>query len=626
MYCNYQSSFVKYFLFSLLSLLLISCDKKIDENVKTQIENSTQLSLDKKYDSIIRNNILNDNALPIIYLKASKKVFERKNDSFNIIANKLFNNSKTLGNKKYQALHYYLKGFRYQKIIKQLDSTVYNYNAAKNLFIEINDSINAGKSLLNMSIGQKDKNDHHGSEQTAVDGLGYLKNSDKKNDIAALYNVIGTNRRRLLNYKDAIDDFNKAIALTSSKKDKLSYKNNLAATYIDLKEYQKSIALFEGILKDSLSVSKSARVIDNLAYSRWLQNPKLNVEEELMHALKIRDSFNDQKGLIASYTHLTEYFLEKDAAKAIDYSEKVIAVSRKTGTPEAELDVIKIVKSIQPKNIQIRERAIFLQDSIDIVNKKVSTRFAKTKYDTKEAKSKNENLLKEKEQQKQQKILYAIIAFAILAIALVYFYFLYQKHKREKVLEVYNTETRISKKVHDELANDVYNVMMVLQKTQKNKNELPTKILNQVEDIYVRTRNISHENNSIDIGEDYTDGLREMIGDYNTEETAIIIKDIENPSWDAIDNYKKIVVHRVLQELMVNMKKHSKASVVVLTFSVKEKQLIIHYSDNGIGLPFIKASKKDLLNMENRIQSVEGTLNFDSESGKGLKLTMNFPV
>ena len=74
------------------------------------------------------------------------------------------------------------------------------------------------------------------------------------------------------------------------------------------------------------------------------------------------------------------------------------------------------------------------------------------------------------------------------------------------------------------------------------------------------------------------------------------------------------------------MKKHSKATVVVLTFSSKEKKLNIQYSDNGIGLPFIKASKKGLLNMENRIQSVAGTLNFDSEKGKGLKLSMSFPL
>jgi tetratricopeptide (TPR) repeat protein len=635
MYCNYHFKFIV----SLLCVFLcISCDKKMNHQTElTPLQDSIsfhyqkftathkQHHLDKAYELFTENDVIEERSLYIILTKADALIRKKDYDSFLKVSYALIKHADSLDSKYYQARYYTLMASYYEST-SNIEKVFVHFNKAKNLYIKQNDSINAGRTLLSLATIQKDKNDHYGSEATAVDGLSYLQNSNKKDDIAALYSVIGTNRRKLLNYKDAVDDYNKAISLTSNKNHKLSYKNNLAATYIDQKKYQKSIALFEGILKDSLTISKSSRVIDNLAYSRWLQNPKLDIENELVYALKIRDSLNDQKGLIASYTHLTEYFLEKNIAKAINYGEKVIAISRKTGTPEAELDMLRIIMPVQPENTQIRDRFIHLKDSVDIVNKKVSTRFAKMKYDTKEIEKKNASLKAKNILEEQQKILYGTIAIFIVIIGLIYFYFLYQKHKREKVLEVYNTETRISKKVHDELANDVYNVMVFLQKVQKKKAELSNKVLNQVEDIYVRTRNISHENNSIDTSEDYTDGLRDMIGDYNTEEIAIIIKDIENPSWDTIDNYKKIVVHRVLQELMVNMKKHSKATVVILTFSVKEKQLVIQYSDNGIGLPFIKASKKDLLNMENRIQSVEGTLNFDSESGKGLKLAMRFPV
>lgn len=656
MFCNYLFKFSKYLFLFLSLFFLISCEngQVVDKSQNFSQEDSIRFyyseSSNKEYDTskkleninrayILQKKNLEDNSL-LVYILNRKISIHHENgehDSLNIYNNLLLKISTEIQNKPYQAKHYLTRAQYHNQILKDFDSAYIYFNTAKNLFIEINDSINAGKNLLNLAIIQKNKNDYYGSEQTAVDGLSYLQNLGSKDYIASLYNVIGTNRRKLLNYEDAVEDYHKAIALATNKKDILSYKNNLATTFNDLKDYQKSIQLLKGVLNDTLVVNKypkfKARVIDNLAYARWLQNPKLNIENELMHAFSMRKSLNDQKGLIASYTRLTEYFLEKDLSKAINYSQKAIAISRKTGTPEAELDVLRIIMPVQPNNTRIRNRFINLKDSVDIVNKKVSTRFAKTKYDTKQAKKENEKLLRdnvikdlENERQKQQKTLNATIAVAILIIALIYFYFLYKKHKREKVLQVYNTETRISKKVHDELANDVYNVMVVLQKELKNDNGSTHKVLNQVEDIYVRTRNISHENNSIDTGEEYTDSLREMIGDYNTDETAIIIKDIENPRWETIDNYKKIVVHRVLQELMVNMKKHSKATVVVLTFSAKEKKLLIQYSDNGIGLPFIKASKKGLLNMENRIQSVAGTLNFDSESGKGLKLSMSFPL
>ena len=638
MYFNQHPIFLKYTMFFLVCFFFISCDNKTNEGVNKSLENSTLLSLDKQYDSIIKNDIVNEGALRIIYSKARAEINKKENDSFNIISDQLFKRVKIIGNKTYEGFYYNLKGHRFQEVLKKSDSGFFNYNKAKNLFIETNDSLYVGYCFLNMAIIQKNRNDYHGAEENAVEGLAYLKKINDKKNIASLYSLLGKTQRELFRFDDAIENCAIAVKMAPNVVDKNKYKNNLAATYIDIENYTRAKILLAEVLEDTLSINKNpkqkARILDNLAYAKWLENPKISVEDDFLKAMEIRDSKNDMVGLIASYTHLAEYYLKNnDTEKVINYGEKVIDISRKSKRPIAELDVLRFMKRAKPNSIPLRNRYISLSDSMKNEDLKARNLFAKAKYDTKEAKDENVKLQKENEKkdienQRQEllKLLYGTIAIAIVIIAFIVIYFLYKKHKREKVLEVYNTETRISKKVHDELANDMYNVMMVLQKTQKTKGELPTKLLNQVEDIYVRTRNISHENNSIDIGEDYTDGLREMIGDYNTEETAIIIKDIENPSWDTIDNYKKIVVHRVLQELMVNMKKHSKATVVVLTFSVKEKQLIIQYSDNGIGLPFIKASKKDLLNMENRIQSVEGTLNFDSESGKGLKLAMIFPV
>ena len=58
---------------------------------------------------------------------------------------------------------------------------------------------------------------------------------------------------------------------------------------------------------------------------------------------------------------------------------------------------------------------------------------------------------------------------------------------------------KISKKVHDEVANDVYHVMTKLETNASVKED----VLEYLEGIYNRTRDISKENSTIDVDEDF---------------------------------------------------------------------------------------------------------------------------
>ncbi len=77
--------------------------------------------------------------------------------------------------------------------------------------------------------------------------------------------------------------------------------------------------------------------------------------------------------------------------------------------------------------------------------------------------------------------------------------------------------------------------------------------------------------------------LSELLPTYNNEEINSIIKSIEKINWDEIDNIKKITIQRTLQELMVNMTKHSQASLVVVKFDQDANMVFIDYIDNGKG-------------------------------------------
>lgn len=76
---------------------------------------------------------------------------------------------------------------------------------------------------------------------------------------------------------------------------------------------------------------------------------------------------------------------------------------------------------------------------------------------------------------------------------------------------------------------------------------------------------------------------------------------------------------------MVNMKKHSGATLVGVRFENSVNQVVISYNDNGVGMAASRfAFKNGLSNVENRINSINGTITFESDHGKGLKVSIQY--
>jgi signal transduction histidine kinase len=148
-----------------------------------------------------------------------------------------------------------------------------------------------------------------------------------------------------------------------------------------------------------------------------------------------------------------------------------------------------------------------------------------------------------------------------------------------------------------------------------------------LDSIYSRTRNISRENSSIDIGPNFVPNLKEMMSNYSNDAVNILVNGLDVLQNIALETNKKITIYRTLQELLVNMKKHSQCSLVVITFKNIDKKIQIEYTDNGIGVSQEEINLKNgLLNVETRVKAVDGTLTFDNALQKGFKVNITFPV
>lgn len=93
----------------------------------------------------------------------------------------------------------------------------------------------------------------------------------------------------------------------------------------------------------------------------------------------------------------------------------------------------------------------------------------------------------------------------------------------------------------------------------------------------------------------------------------------------------EIACFRIVQEFLNNALRHGKASSILIKINVfkKEKYLQIILSDNGSGFDINTALNKPgmgLRNIQTRVESYFGSLQFDSKIGKGTQLMMRFPL
>ncbi|WP_235941721.1 sensor histidine kinase [Paenibacillus puerhi] len=88
-------------------------------------------------------------------------------------------------------------------------------------------------------------------------------------------------------------------------------------------------------------------------------------------------------------------------------------------------------------------------------------------------------------------------------------------------------------------------------------------------------------------------------------------------------------IYRIVQELLNNASKHSKATKVTMSLTESEDLVHFTYSDDGVGMDFNvfdgSFQHMGLAGMEKRVISLEGTIEFQSAPQQGVQVTVSFP-
>lgn len=518
---------------------------------------------------------------------------------------------------------------------KNFNTAFYQFNKAKIASEALKDSANVVYNLIQMAYIQQINGDYYGSKETLTEALPYIKKKDVYS--ASINNFFGIADKELSLYNDAIFYYQAALKDCTDDSCKQSPLNNIAVVYIQQKKYDKAIQILEPLLQNETlgkDLVKKAGILDNLGFAYFKKGMAEKGILFVNEAFELRKQNNDLYRSIESNLHLAEIYAKTKPAESNQYAQTAYELATHFNSVDERLRALSFLISNNSgiKNTQYAQKFIFLNDSIIKIRNNFKNKFAKIKYDSKKEKDENQKLRLEKAenllslQEAKYQRLFFMLGMIVLLLSLLYLRKFYQNRNRiGKITAAYDTETRIAKDIHDELANDVFNTITFTQTQPLESANVKENLIQKLDQIYNRVRGISRENNEIDTKVNYAVNLKEMLSTYNSPSTNVIINNIEKINWDLVDDIKKVAVHRVLQELMVNMKKHSEALVVVLKFENIANKILIEYSDNGKGCEKDKIIKNGLQNMENRILATKGTITFDTEPHKGFKVKITLP-
>ncbi|MCX8533236.1 tetratricopeptide repeat-containing sensor histidine kinase [Chryseobacterium luquanense] len=517
----------------------------------------------------------------------------------------------------------YARFFRESKV---LDSAFYYYNLAKNDYLKIKDSLGAGKSLVNMAMIQTQKGDFYGGIESSLEANKYLKrvkDSTTRSTLATNYNNIAFSSNFLKNFDQSLKYYFKTLEYIDENNSlKFICYNNIGDVLIT----QGKFSLAEKYLEKAISAKEPSyysMALNNLAKAKYLNNKNYNPLPELYKALEIRKNNNDNEGLNSSYETLSEYFILKDKSLSLDFAKKMLLSANKNKSSKDQILALKKIIKLDPINyLESFQKLDSISTIVQTERSKAKNQFAVVRYDVEQKNAQNQTL---KTQSFKQSV-----SIVSLAIILITGFFWNEKRKKnirrekeqEKQLEVKNTELRYSKKVHDVVANGIYQVMTKIENQDSFSKE---EALDELEFVYEKSRDISYEKPDSP-GQEFGQIISNLIASFKNDNVNTFTVGNEEKTWHNITEFTKTEIYQIIRELLVNMKKHSRATNVIFKFEKIDNQVNIGYSDNGIGVSDELTFKNGLSNTVSRIESINGKIIFDTKTEKGLKINISFPV
>jgi len=188
----------------------------------------------------------------------------------------------------------------------------------------------------------------------------------------------------------------------------------------------------------------------------------------------------------------------------------------------------------------------------------------------------------------------------------------------------------IAEILHDSVSSLLSSANLHLQASRNVYKDVPDEIDKSqriIEEASEKIRNLSHELISsvlLKFGLSYS--IFDLCEKYSNSQIEIV-SDINHVR--RYDQSFEIKMNNIIEELVNNILKHSKASEAIITLEERNEQLFLEITDNGEGFKFDELIQKDGLGLNQikaRVQMMKGTIEIDSIPTQGTTINIIVPI
>ena len=491
------------------------------------------------------------------------------------------------------------------------------------------DTLKKGSAYKYIGEIQWNIGDLYGAQESLTNAIQTLDPGNNKHheELGFVYNVLGNVSKDLKLYDEAIHFYNNAISFVKGSGFVQEVMNGKATALQKKGDYKAAIAIYDSMLTGKpADQAVVTRIIHNRARSKWLQQPNDGVLPAFHAALKIRLDSQYTTGLNTSYAHLSDYYAKSNRDSALWYATKMREQATQNRSPDDVLEAIdKLIRLTSSPGLKQQWYSEYrnLNDSLQFSRDTTKNRFALIRYDVQ--KSKADNLVLQQHITRQQLAMYGVTALALAIIAGLYAWYASRRKKIKQDAEhaIRTDRLKTSQKVHDVVANGLYGIMNELE--HRNNVEQETLIV-KIEALYEKSRNISYEHTDSSDKAGYDAEVHHLLNGFANEQTNIIIVGNQPAFWNTLTGHQRKELQLILNELMVNMKKHSQAKNVVVHFHQEHHSATITYKDDGVGFAPAVRFGNGLQNTVSRIKSIKGQVTFEKSEQAGLSIAISFAL
>nr|WP_321355855.1 ATP-binding protein [uncultured Draconibacterium sp.] len=211
-----------------------------------------------------------------------------------------------------------------------------------------------------------------------------------------------------------------------------------------------------------------------------------------------------------------------------------------------------------------------------------------------------------------------------------------EKNETRLLSAVISTEEKerkhFAKELHDGLGPVLSAAKMALSAMNKNElgklnSQIVTKTEHSIKNAIVTTREISNHLNP-QVLERY--GIEKAINTFlkniiSAESPEFVLK--SNMGELRFNHHFEVIIYRIACELINNTLKYANAKNAVLTIAAASDVVHFQYEDDGVGFDPENTEWKGmgLTNIRSRVKSLDGIIEINSQSNRGVSVDIKFP-